>query len=59
LRSLACSSPAAVAVLVAELASYQTLGYGGVGVSNLDYPGLPAAIGARTVHTFGLIREDV
>ena len=50
---------AAVIVLVAQRASYQPLGYGGIGVSTLDYPGLPAAIGARTVNTFGFVREDV
>ena len=50
---------APVIVLLAKAASYQPLAYGDTGVSTLDYPGMPAARGARTVNTFGFIREDV
>lgn len=50
---------APVTVLLAQAASYQALTYGGTGVSTLDYPGLPAAQGVRTVNTFGSVRQDV
>jgi hypothetical protein len=46
-------------VLLAKAASYEPLTYGGTSVSTLNYPGLPAAQGARTVNTFGLVRQDV
>jgi hypothetical protein len=49
----------AAVVLVAWAVRYQPLGYGDTGVSNLDYPGLPAAQGARAVNTFGRVRQDV
>ena len=37
----------AAVVLVAWAARYQPLGYGDTGVSDLDYPGLPAAAGGK------------
>ena len=50
---------AVTGVLLAKAASYQPLGYGDTSVLTLDYPGLPAAHGARAVNTFGLVRQDV
>jgi hypothetical protein len=50
---------AMVIVLLAKAAGYQPLTYGSTGDSVLAYPGLPAAQGARTVNTFGSLRQDV
>ena len=48
------------AVVLGVLAnSYQPLTYGSTGSRTLAYPGLPAAEGARTVNTFGGVREDI
>jgi hypothetical protein len=49
----------AATVVLAKAAAYQPLSDGSTGVSILDYPGLPAAQGARSVNTFGNVRQDV
>ena len=59
LAAVAVLAVAIVGVLLARAASDQPLSYGGTGVSTLDYPGLPAAQGTRTVNTFGSVRQDV
>lgn len=49
----------AVSVVLAKAARYQPLTYGSVFSTTMDYPGLASAMGARTVNTFGFIRQDV
>jgi len=47
-------------IVLAILADhYQPLRYGDTGTAGLAYPGLRAPQGARTVNTFGGVREDV
>src|SRR5215467_1459490 len=47
-------------IVLAVLADhYQPLRYGDTGSADLAYPGLRAPQGARTVNTFGGVREDV
>jgi hypothetical protein len=59
LATVALVALIAVAVVGLRVNSYEPLAYGGDSTYGLAYPGLPAAHGARTVNTFGGVREDV